>query len=99
MNEEINPGNHEVKDLKLSDTYKQKHKKKNRYLDFIADFITGFSALIVIGLILLIVIPVLLIILKIGAFLVVPISLLGAFIILIALLGKLIRRLLTKKRS
>jgi len=99
MNEEINPGNHEVKDLKLSDTYKQKHKKKNRYLDFIADFITGFSALIVIGLILFIVIPVLLIILKIGAFLVVPISLLGAFIILIALLGKLIRRLLTKKRS
>ena len=99
MNEEINPGNHEVKDLKLSDTYKQKHKKKNRYLDFIADFITGFSALIVIGLILLIVIPVLLIILKIGAFLVVPISLLGAFIILIALLGKLIRRLLTKKMS
>jgi len=99
MNDEINPGNHEAKDLKLSDTYKQDHKKKNRYLDFIADFITGFSALIVIGLILFIVIPVLLIILKIGVFLVVPISLLGAFIILIALLGKLIRRLLAKKRS
>ncbi len=99
MNDKIKPENHEVKDLKLFETYKQDHKKKNRYLDFIADFITGFSALIVIGLILFIVIPVLLIILKIGAFLVVPISLLGAFIILIALLGKLIRRLLTKKRS
>jgi asparagine N-glycosylation enzyme membrane subunit Stt3 len=97
MNDEINQGNHEGKDLKLSETYKQDHKKKNRYLDFIADFITGFSALIVIGLILFIVIPVLLIILKIGAFLVIPVSLLGAFIILIALLGKFIRQFLTKK--
>ncbi|MBW2573118.1 MAG: hypothetical protein JRE61_12450 [Deltaproteobacteria bacterium] len=99
MNDEIKPENHEVKDLKLSDTYEQDHKKKNRYLEFIADFITGFSTLIVIGLILLIVIPILLVILKIGAFLVVPISLLGAFIILITLLGKFIRQLLTKKRS
>ena len=39
MNDEINPGNHEAKDLKLSDTHKQDHKKKNRYLDFIADLI------------------------------------------------------------
>ncbi len=99
MNDEIKPENHEVKDLKLSDTYEQDHKEKNRYLEFIADFITGFSTLIVIGLILLIVIPILLVILKIGAFLVVPISLLGAFIILITLLGKFIRQLLTKKRS
>jgi len=43
------------------------------------------------------VIPVLLIILKIGAFLVIPVSLIGAFIILIALLGKFIRQFLTKK--
>jgi len=96
-NDEIKPENHKVEDLKLSDTYEQDHKKKNRYLEFITDFITGFSALIVIGLILFIVIPVLLILLKIGAFLVIPISLLGAFIILIALLGKLIRQLLTKR--
>ena len=73
------------------------NKKKNRFLEFITDFITGFSALIVIGLILFIIIPALLLILKIGAFLVVPISLLGAFIILIALLGKFIRHILTKK--
>ena len=98
MLDEINPENHEVKDLKLSDTYKPDFRKKNRYLDFIADFITGFGALIVTGLILFIVIPLLLIILKIGAFLVVPISLLGAFIIIVALLGKLIRRLLAKKK-
>jgi len=86
-----------VEDLNLSNTYEQKHKKKNPYLEFITDFMTGFTALIVIGLILFIVIPVLLLILKIGAFLVIPISLLGAFIILIALLGKFIRHLLTKK--
>ena len=81
----------------MSNIYKQDHKKKNPYLEFITDFMTGFSALIVIGLILFIVIPVLLLILKIGAFLVIPISLLGAFLILIALLGKFIRHLLTKK--
>jgi ABC-type bacteriocin/lantibiotic exporter with double-glycine peptidase domain len=81
----------------LASTYEPDHKKKNRLLEFITDFMTGFSALIVIGLILFIVIPVLLLILKIGAFLVVPIAMVGAFIILIALLGKLIRHLLTKK--
>jgi ABC-type bacteriocin/lantibiotic exporter with double-glycine peptidase domain len=81
----------------LTNTYEQDHKKKNRFLEFITDFITGFSALIVIGLILFIVIPVLLLILKIGAFLVIPISVLGAIIILIALLGKFIRHFLTKK--
>ena len=81
----------------MTNTYEQDHKKKNRFLEFITDFITGFSALIVIGLILFIVIPVLLLILKIGAFLVIPISVLGAIIILIALLGKFIRHFLTKK--
>jgi len=91
------PEKHKVEDLKLSETYEQDHKKKNRYLEFIADFITGFSALMVIGLILFIVIPVLLLMLKIGAFLVIPISLLGASILLIALVGKLIRQILTKK--
>lgn len=97
MDDEKTPENHKVRDLKLYETYEQNHKKKNRYLEFIADFITGFSALIIVGLILFIVIPLLLLILKIGAFLVIPISLLGAFIILIALAGKLIRQILTKK--
>jgi hypothetical protein len=98
MDDEITPEKNKVEDLKLSETYEQDHKGKNPYLDFFTDFITGFSALIVIGLILFIVIPVLLIILKIGAFLIIPISLLGAFIILIALLGKFIRQLLIKKK-
>ena len=81
----------------MSNTHKQGPKKKNPYFEFITDFMTGFGVLIVIGLILFIVIPVLLLILKIGAFLVVPVCLLGAFIILIALLGKFIRHFLTKK--
>ena len=96
MDDEINPENHKVRDLKQSDIYEQDHKKRNRYLEFIADFITGFGALIVVGLIFFIIIPALLLILKIGVFLVIPISLLGAFIILIALVGKLIRQFLTK---
>ncbi|RLB85869.1 MAG: hypothetical protein DRH24_00700 [Deltaproteobacteria bacterium] len=96
MDDEINPENHKVRDLKQSDIDEQDHKKRNRYLEFIADFITGFGALIVVGLIFFIIIPALLLILKIGVFLVIPISLLGAFIILIALVGKLIRQFLTK---
>ena len=97
MDDKKTPENHKLTDLKLYETYEKNHKKKNRYFEFIADFLTGFSALIVVGLILFIVIPVLLLILKIGAFLVIPISLLGAFIILIALVGKLIRQFLSKK--
>ena len=97
MDDGKTPENHKIEKLKLSETYEKNHKKKNRYLEFIADFLTGFSALIVIGLMLFIVIPVWLLILKIGAFLVIPISLLGAFIILIALVGKLIRQFLIKK--
>jgi len=98
MEDEKKPENNDKGgDLKLYENYKQNHKKKKRYLEFITDFMTGFSALIVMGLILFIIIPVLLLILKIGAFLVVPISLLGAFIILTALVGKLIRQFLTKK--
>jgi hypothetical protein len=97
MDNQITPKNHKFENFKQSDTYDQDRRKKNRYLEFMADFITGFGALIAIGVILFIVIPVLLIILKIGAFLVIPISLMGAFIILIALLGKFIRKFLIKK--
>jgi uncharacterized membrane protein YfcA len=99
MNDETSPENHKVRDLKLYETYEQNHKKKNRYWEFIADFITGFSALIGVGLIFFIIIPALLLLLKIGIFLVIPISLLGAFIILIALAGKLIRQILNKRAS
>ncbi|MEJ2658846.1 MAG: hypothetical protein P8012_16940, partial [Desulfobacterales bacterium] len=59
-----------------------------RFLEFITNFVKGLNALTIIGLILFIAIPVLLSILKIGAFFVFPISVLGAFIILVALLKK-----------
>jgi hypothetical protein len=97
MKDELTQKNNTVEDLKLKQSYERESKGKNRFFEFIADFITGFSALIVVGLILFIVIPVLLIVLKIGAVLIVPISLLGAFIIIVALLGKFIRHLFTKR--
>mgnify|MGYP001813155802 CR=1 FL=1 len=97
MKNEIKPKNYDVENLNLNNSFEQDNKRKNRFFEFITDFITGFSTLIVIGLILFIVIPVLLIVLKIGAVLIVPISLLGAFIIIVALLGKFIRHLLTKR--
>ena len=99
MDDEITPKNNKVEDIKLSDTYEQDQKKKNPYSEFFTDFITGFSALIVIGLILFIVIPVLLIILKIGAFLIIPISLLGAFIILInCIVGQVYKTVSNQKK-
>lgn len=97
MSDEITPKNDIIEDLNLNKPFEQDRRDKNRFFEFIADFITGFSALIVVGLILFIVIPVLLIVLKVGAVLIVPISLLGAFIIVVALLGKFIRHLLTKR--
>ena len=72
----------------MSNTYDQDHKKKNRFLEFIINFMKGLNALTITGLILFIVIPVLLSIWKIGAYFVFPISVLGAFIISVALLKK-----------
>jgi len=97
MNDEILPKNHEAKGLTPPETHERDHKKKNPFFEFIKDFITGFGALIVIGLILFIIIPVLLLIFKVSVALIIPISLFGAFIILIALFGKLIRHLLKKR--
>jgi hypothetical protein len=70
----------------LASKYEQNHKIKNRFLEFITNFMKGLNALTVIGLILFIAIPALLLILKIGSFFVFPISVLGGFIILVALL-------------
>ena len=97
MNDEKKLKSNSVKSLQVIRTHKKEDKKKNRWLEFIADFITGFGALLAIGLILFVIVPVSLIILKIGAAFVVPIAFLGAIIILIAMVGKFIRYLLTKK--
>lgn len=97
MNNETKLKSNSVKSLQVIKTHKKVDKRKNRLLEFITDFITGFSALLAVGLILFIAVPLLLITLKIGAAFVVPITFLGAIIILIAMIGKFIRYLLTKK--
>ncbi len=68
--------------------YDQDQKNKNRFLESVTNFIKRLNVLTVIGLILFIVIPALLSILKMGSLFVFPISVLGAFIILVALLKK-----------
>jgi uncharacterized RDD family membrane protein YckC len=97
MNDETKQKSHETKSLQVIETHKKEDKRKNRLLEFITDFITGFSALLAVGLILFIVVPLLFITLKIGAAFVVPIAFLGAIIILIAMFGKFVRYLLIKK--
>ena len=97
MNDEIQPKSREDKDVKLPEATEQDHKEKNRFIEFIKDFITGLGALAVVGIVLFIIIPVMLLIFKVSVALIIPISLLGAFIILIALVGKLVRHLVIKK--
>jgi len=93
MNDEIQSKSREDSDVKLPEAPERDYKGKNRFIEFIKDFITGLGALAVVGIILFIIIPVLLLIFKVSVALVIPISLLGAFIIFIALFGKLLRRL------
>ena len=97
MNDEIQPKSREDKDVKLPEATEQYHKEKNRFIEFVKDFITGLGTLAVVGIVLFIIIPVMLLIFKVSVALIVPISLLGAFIILIALVGKLVRHLVIKK--
>ncbi|UCD89686.1 MAG: hypothetical protein JSW04_14995 [Desulfobacterales bacterium] len=97
MDDEIQPKNHEDRRLTPPEIGAYDPQKKNRFFEFIKDFITGVGALVVIGLILFIIIPVLLLIFKVSLALIIPISLCGAFIILIALFGKLIRHLFKKR--
>jgi hypothetical protein len=93
MNDDIQPKSREDNDVRLSETVAGSHKEKNRLVEFIKDFITGFGALAVIGIILFVVIPVLLLIFKVSVALIIPISLFGALIILVAMFGKLLRHL------
>lgn len=96
MNDGIQPKSRQDSDVKLPEDHGQGHTGKNRFVEFIKDFMAGFGALAVIGLIMFVVIPVLLLIFKVSVALVIPISLFGAFIILIALFGKLVRHLLNR---
>ena len=93
------------KDLKIDDqvnehqsinSFKKAPKSKRPILDFFTDFLTGFGTLFLIGVILFIVVPLLLFTLKVGVVLAVPIAILGACIIVIALFGRLIKVLIKR---
>lgn len=86
----------EVNEHQSVDSLGKASKSKRPMLDFFTDFMTGFGALFLIGVILFIVVPVLLFTLKVGVVLAVPIAILGACIILIALFGKLIKFLIKR---
>ena len=94
-----------TKDFKIDDEANEREfieslgktpKSQNRIVDFFTDFLTGFGALFILGIILCIVVPLLLVTLKVGLALAVPIAILGAGIILIALLGKVIKFIIKK---
>ena len=94
-----------TKDFKIDDEANEREfieslgktpKSQNRIVDFFTDFLTGFGALFILGIILCIVVPLLLLMLKVGLALALPIAILGAGIILIALLGKVIKFLIKK---
>ncbi len=87
----------EVNEHQSMDSLEKTPKSQSPMLDFLTDFLTGFGALFLIGLILFIVVPLLLFTLQIGVALAVPIAILGACIILIALFGRLIKFLIKRK--
>jgi hypothetical protein len=70
---------------------------RNKGFEFIKDFLTGFGALILFLCVFFIGIPLMMLALKIGVVFAIPLLYVGAFIILIALLGRLIRILFLKK--
>jgi len=79
------------------DSFEETPKSQSPMFDFFSDFLTGFGALFLIGVILFIVVPVLLFVLKVGLALIVPVAVLGACMILIALFGKFIKALIKKE--
>lgn len=79
------------------DSYEEAPKRQSPMFDFFSDFLTGFGALFLIGVLLFIVVPVLLFILKVGLALIVPVAVLGACMILIALFGRLVKSLIKKE--
>ncbi len=96
MNDQDLKFDDEVNEHQSVDSLETAPKSKSPMLDFFTDFLTGFGALFLIGVILFVVVPVLLFTLKVGAALVVPIAILGACIILIALFGRLIKALMKR---
>lgn len=86
----------EVEEHQRSESLVDVRRGNNRILDFFSDFITGFGALFVLGIILFIIVPLCLVVLKVGVAFAVPVAILGACIILIALFGRFIKFLIKK---
>jgi hypothetical protein len=76
---------------------RQGMRNRNSGFEFIKDFLTGFGALILFLFVFFIGVPLMMIALKIGVVFAIPLLYLGAFIICVALLGRLIRVLFLKK--
>lgn len=64
--------------------------QRSKSSKFERDFRTGFGFLITTGIIFFVVMPLVLFMLKIGAFLILPFLILGAIILIIALLGRML---------
>ena len=86
----------EVNEHQSMNSLEKVPKSQSPMLGFFTDFLTGFGALFLIGMILFIVVPLLLFTLQVGVALAVPIAILGACIILIALFGRLIKFLIKR---
>jgi len=89
----------QVSEQQPIDSYQEAPKRQSPMFDFFTDFLTGFGALFLIGVILFIVVPVLLFILKVGLALIVPVAVLGACMIVIALFGRLVKSLIKKETN
>ncbi len=86
----------EIEENQFIESLRETHTSKNRTLEFFTDFLTGFSALFVLGIILFIVVPLFLVLLKVGVSFAVPVALFGLCVILVALFGRFIKFLIKK---
>jgi hypothetical protein len=74
-----------------------KKRTRSSGLEFIKDLLTGFGALIIFLFVVFICLPLLMIALKIGVVIAIPILYFGVFVICVALVGRLIRVLFFKR--
>jgi len=83
-------------DARFSETLEETNRRPKRPFDasaFTRDFLTGCLALAAVSVIGLVLVPVLIIVFKISALLIVPLGLLAIFVILTAFLGRIINLL------
>jgi hypothetical protein len=86
----------EIEEPQFIESLGETQTEKNRTFEFFTDFLTGFGALFILGIILFIVVPLFLVLLKVGVSFAVPVAVFGFCIILIALFGRFIKFLIKK---